>query len=240
MAHNLSPIQNHILLKLKNAKTLRYRDMQPKNIANDLYNYHLQFLVDKGHVQKINNQYSLSPESIRHIADQYWLTDNVVSLFKVNVITIVSRKVGKKLEILNQIRKANPSYGKVGVMGGDVLKEEPIEVAASRKLKEETGLEAKFRLLGMERRIMYQSGSLFSDVLFPIAYSESSSGQLQPETEYGHNMWVAIDEAIKNESAPYDSIKNITTVLKAVKENRVDKLLFFFEECVQMDTPVHK
>ena len=43
-----SPIQNHILSRLKNAKSLRYSEMQPGAIPNDLYNYHLQFLVKKG------------------------------------------------------------------------------------------------------------------------------------------------------------------------------------------------
>lgn len=210
--------------------------MQPEKVPNDLYNYHLQFLVKKGFIVKLEDGYSLSDTGIKHVADPYPTNDAITSLFKINVITIVSRKVGKNIEILNQVRKSNPSYGKVGVMGGVVLKGELIEAAATRKLKQETGLDAHFRLLGCERRIMYKSGELFSDLMFPIAYASESSGELIVDSDFGHNKWVPIDEAIKNESDEFDSIKSITTVLKAIKDGSVKKMKFFFEESLKSDT----
>jgi hypothetical protein len=230
-----TPIQNHILSKLKNAKSLRYSDMQLEKIPNDLYNYHLQFLVKKGFVTKLEEGYALSTTGIKHVADPYSTNDAITSLFKINVITIVSRIVDGQLEILSQIRKSNPSYGKVGVMGGVVLKGELIEPAAARKLKQETGLDAKFTLIGCERRIMYTSNELFSDVMFPIAYADVCDGTLLEDTEFGHNMWVSIDEAIKNDSAEFDSIQSIVTVLKAIKNKTIKKLPFFFEETIQSD-----
>ncbi|MEK7184986.1 MAG: type II toxin-antitoxin system PemK/MazF family toxin [Patescibacteria group bacterium] len=235
MPHNFSPIQNHILSKLKNAKSLRYSDMKPDHIPNDLYNYHLQFLVKKGFLIKSGEGYSLSESGIKHVADPYPTNDAITSLFKINVITIVSRIIGGKIEILNQVRKSNPSYGKVGVMGGVVLKGEFIELAATRKLKQETGLDADFKLLGIERRIMYKGGEIFSDLMFPIAYANNYSGELIEDSDFGHNMWVSIDEAIKNESDAFDSIKGITTVLKAIKNKSIGKLPFFFEEVVKSD-----
>jgi hypothetical protein len=231
-----SSIQNHIISKLKNAKILRYSEMQPEKVPNDLYNYHLQFLVKKGLVLKLGEGYSLSELGIRHVADSNTSNDTLNSLFKVNVITIISRVVGGKLEILNQIRKSNPSYGKVGVMGGVTLKGELIEASATRKLKQETGLEAKFKVIGCERRIMYKKGELFSDLFFPIAYADKYIGELLEDTDFGHNMWVSIDQAIKNESAEFDSIKSINIVLKALKAKKLKKLPFFFEETIQSDT----
>ena len=238
MSRNLSPIQNHIISKLKNSKSLRYSELQPGKIPNDLFNYHLQHLVGKGLVAKSDEGYSLSENGIKHIADPFPVNNSITSLFKINVITIVSRIVDGKIEVLNQERRSNPSYGKVGVMGGVVLKGELIEPAATRKLKEETGLYAKFRLLGCERRIMYKSGELFSDLMFPIAYSDYCSGNVQVDTEFGHNKWVSIEEAIENESAEFDSIKSITTVLHAIKAGKIDTLPFFFEESVQSDAIV--
>ncbi len=237
MLHTFSPIQNHILSQLKNAHVLRYSDMQPNQIPNDLYNYHLQFLVKKKFIIKLEEGYSLSDLGIRYLADPYPKNDSAItSLFKINVITIVSRVVKGKTEILNQVRKSNPSYGKVGVMGGVVLKGEPIEVAATRKLKQETGLEAKFKLIGCERRIMYKSNELFSDVVFPIAYSDKYNGELIEDSNFGHNIWVPIDEAIKNESDEYDSIKSITLVLEAIKDKTIKRLPFFFEESMRSDS----
>lgn len=236
MAQNFSPIQNHILSKLKNAKSLRYSELQPDgNIPNDLFNYHLQFLVKKGFVDKSDDGYALADLGVRHVADLIpsGTEQKIVSLYKINVITIVSRIHDGKLQILNQLRKSNPSYGKIGVMGGVVLKGEPMLEAATRKLKAETGLDATFKMIGCERRIMYVQDELFSDVLFPIAYAESYTGKLIQETDFGENLWVDIEQAIKNESDPFDSIAAITTVLTAIKEGTIDELPFFFTESIR-------
>jgi len=235
MSQEFSPVQNHILTRLKNAKSLRYSEIMPEKIANDLYNYHLQFLVKKGFVLKEDDGYSLSESGVKHVADPHLEDDaiKIASLFKVNVITIVSRVVGGKIEILNQIRKSHPSYGKVGVMGGIVRKGELTVDAASRKLKAETGLDAKFRVLGVERRLMYVKDKLFSDVLFPIAYAHDCAGALLMDTEFGHNMWVPIDEAIKNDSAEFDSIWNIVPVLKAIRDGEIKDFPYFYDEAIQ-------
>lgn len=237
MLPNFSPLQNHILSKLKNAKFLRYSELQPDTmkVPNDLFNYHLQYLVKKDFIIKSRTGYTLSDKGIKHVADPYPSNSAITSLFKINVITIVSRVVKGKIEILNQIRASNPSYGKVGVMGGVVLKGELIEPAATRKLKQETGLDAQFRLVGCERRIMYKGGELFSDLMFPIAYAHTAKGTLISDTDFGHNMWVPINQAIKNESDEFDSITGITTVLKAIKNGKIDTLPFFFTEEIKSD-----
>ncbi|MEY2664525.1 MAG: hypothetical protein RIT04_333 [Candidatus Parcubacteria bacterium] len=269
MPISFSPIQNHILTQLKNAKSLRYSEMKPKAIPNDLFNYHLQFLVKKGFVEKTGGKtvekaakaaktagsgaYCLSEVGVRHVADAYPLNkeeEKNASLFKINVITIVSRVVqdpasprsksrkgSKKIQILNQIRGVHPSYGKIGVPGGVVRKGEPVLAAATRKLEEETGLVADFNLLGFERRMMYVQHELFSDVLFPIAYSDQTRGELLAETKFGKNMWVDIDQAIQHESAEFDSLVKIRDVLLSIKKGKdaIKKLPFFYEEKVQSD-----
>ena len=69
MAHVFSPIQNHIVSRLKNAKMLRYSELQQKGVPNDLFNYHLQFLVKKGYLNRSDDGYSLSELGVRHVAD---------------------------------------------------------------------------------------------------------------------------------------------------------------------------
>jgi len=230
-----SPIQNRIISKLKKAEFLRYRDLQEEGVPNDLFNYHLQFLVKKGFIVRSPRGYELTPAGIKHVADpDFSFQDRkATSLFKVNVITIVSRSQNGKLEILNQVRKSHPSFGKIGVPGGLVRKGESIIDAAARKLKVETGLDADFKFLGIERRMMYIDGTLFSDIYFPIAYANSSFGELKEDTEFGHNMWVGIAQAIKNESAEFDTIKKITDVLRAIKKGTVGSLPFFYKENIQ-------
>lgn len=237
MAIQYSSIQNRILTQLKNAKELRYSDLKPQKIPNDLFNYHLQHLVKKGLLIRSSKGYSLSPQGIKHVADPHVSNQDIVvtSLFKSNVITIVSRIKHGKIEILNQLRKSHPSYGKVGVMGGIIRKGEPTEAAATRKLKVETGLDAEFKLIGIERRIMYEDNELFSDVYFPILYTDVYTGTLIEQTEYGDNMWVSLTQAIKNETKDsYDSIESIATVLRSIKAGTIKKKPFFYKETIKI------
>ncbi len=232
---SFSPIQNHILTKLKNAKQLRYSELAPGKIPNDLFNYHLQFLVKKGLVERMDDGYSLAQSGIKHVADPHLDggREKIASLFKVNVITIVSRIRDGKIEILNQLRQSHPSFGKIGVPGGIVQKAEPVEQAAARKLKAETGLSATFKLVGIQRRMLYVKDELFSDIFFPIAYAATHTGELT-DTEFGKNMWVPIDQAIQNESAEFDSLKAIAKVLIAIRNGKIDSLPFFYEEDEQV------
>ncbi|MDE1966971.1 MAG: NUDIX domain-containing protein [Patescibacteria group bacterium] len=235
MSQAFSPIQNHIISKLKNARSLRYSELWPEKVPNDLFNYHLQFLVKKGFVDRTEDGYSLSAAGVKHVADFNPAKDDsgVADLFKVNVLTIISRIKDKEIQILNQVRHSNPSYGKVGIMGGVVRKGESIEDAAKRKLQAETGLIADFKLVGIQRRILYVKGELFSDVIFPIAYADEYEGELLEKTEYGENRWVGIDEAIKNDAYRFDSIKMLPKALEAVKNGTILKMPFFYDEDTQ-------
>ena len=206
--------------------------MKPEDTPNDLYNYHLRSLIQKQLVEKTDTRYRLTAEGQRHVADIHHTSDQSNRLFKINVITIVSRRTDKGIEILNQVRGSQPSFGKIGVMGGTILKGEPLLEAASRKLQEETGLEATFRLVGHERRITYENDRLFSDVLFPICYADTYTGTLS-NTDYGHNFWAPIDEAILNENNPHDSITSITTVIDAVRTEKITTLPLFYVEAIQ-------
>jgi 8-oxo-dGTP pyrophosphatase MutT (NUDIX family) len=228
----LSPIQDFIISRLKNAASLRYSDMRPDDTPNDLYNYHLKQLLSKELVEKTDGGYCLSPTGQRHVADIHHTSDPLNRLFKLNVITIVSRVIDGEVMILNQARTSNPSYGKVGVMGGTVIKGEPLLAAAARKLYEETGLSADFRLVGWERRRLYKHDALFSDVIFPLTYTDTSTGE-PIDTDYGHNLWVPIEEAIRHETNPSDSIASIITVLEAVQDGVINELPMFFHEAEQ-------
>jgi ADP-ribose pyrophosphatase YjhB (NUDIX family) len=231
----LSAIQNHIISQLKNADSLRYRDIKPVEVPNDLYNYHLQTLVSKGLIDKHDDGYSLSEAGREYVADIHHTSDQSNRLFKVNVITVVSRVHNDRLQVLVQERMSQPSYGIIGVMGGTILKGESMTDGARRKLQQETGLSAEFKVLGIERRHLYKNRDLFSDVLFPICYATEHSGELQEMTAFGRNFWMDIGEAIALNERPYDSIASITKVLRAIQSGEVGNLPFFYEETVQSD-----
>ena len=58
-------IQKHILKVLTYSDYARFRDMRPKNIDSNLYNYHLKLLIKEGLVSKNEHGYSLSPQGMR-------------------------------------------------------------------------------------------------------------------------------------------------------------------------------
>ena len=229
----LSRVQNDIISRLKNASVLRHGKLKPANTSSDLYNYHLKFLQQKGLVEKTESGYQLSNAGKRYVADAHHTSDQAQRLFKINVITILSRISNTGVEILVQRRTANPSFGKVGVPGGTIIKGEDLLDGATRKLEQETGLSAPFRLIGFERRRWYNDEKLLSDVLFPICHATDYSGELT-DTEYGENFWVSIDDAIRNETNPHDSIVSINNVLDAIKNNRLHSLGMFYEETSQI------
>lgn len=228
---DLPAIQHYIISQLKNAGYLRYRDMHPQDdTPNDLYNYHLKALIKKELVEKTEEGYKLSQDGQKYVADVWHTSDEAQRLFKINVITIVSRISNGSLEILNQRRTSQPSYGIVGVPGGTIIKGEPLLEGASRKLKQETGLQATFELVGIERRFYYKNNELFSDVLFPICYCNTSTGELLNKTEFGENFWVTVDEAILNDSREDDQIESIAIFLKGLKTGLQDTNTPFYRE----------
>lgn len=230
---DLPDSQNYIISKLKNARMLRYRSLKPEGISNDLFNYHLKALVSKKIVQKVPTGYALSEKGQAYVADKYNANDMQPNrLFKINVITIVSRVDNGRLEVLNQRRNSQPSYGIVDVPGGTIMKGEDLLEGARRKLKDETGLEANFRLLGFERRRLYKEGKLFSDVIFPICYADSYEGELA-STKFGQNFWVPINQAYINTRRPFDSIASIAECLSALRDGTLDSLGMFYKETEQ-------
>lgn len=228
-------VQNYIIAKLKNADVLRYRDLRPDDTPNDLFNYHLKMLIAKEIVEKNLSGYRLSPKGHEYVADVFHSNDQANRLFKLNVITIVSRTGNDGLEILTQVRHSQPSYGHVGVMGGTILKGESFTDGAKRKLLQETGLLAEFKLVGIERRQLYKNNQLFSDVLFPICYASSSKNEMKELTEFGRNYWETIDQAIINDTREFDSIQAIVKVLKAIQNGTIESLPFFCDERIQRD-----
>lgn len=226
----MSSIQRDIISKLKNADTLRYSQLKPDaEIPNDLYNYHLKKLVTDGLIVKGDGGYMLSAKGLRHVADVHHTSDQDDRLFKFNVLLVVVREIDGVLHVLNQRRTSQPSYGIVGIPGGTILKSEPLLEGASRKLRQETGLDGEFRYIGTERRIFYKDGRLFSDVIFPFCICEQPVGE-PSTTEFGENFWVTIDEAITNDSRQADHIEMIPKLFDALRRGALDELQGFYHE----------
>lgn len=61
-------IRKHILRVLSLSKWARFRDMKPKNVDSNLYNYHLKQLIKEGYIEHHPTKgYRLSPYGLRFV-----------------------------------------------------------------------------------------------------------------------------------------------------------------------------
>ncbi len=65
---NMHHIRKYILRVLTMNKWVRFRDMRPKNVDSNLYNYHLKELIKGGYVERhAVKGYRLSPMGLRYV-----------------------------------------------------------------------------------------------------------------------------------------------------------------------------
>jgi ADP-ribose pyrophosphatase YjhB (NUDIX family)/predicted transcriptional regulator len=227
-------IQIHILTQLLKSKNgLRYRDMKPTAVENDLYNYHLKYLVKSGLAVKDNDTYSLTDAGKQFVEEISPLdpAGQTSELFRVNVLAGGLRIHDGKLEVLNQKRTCHPFYGDVGIIGGPVKKGEKIIDAARRKFEEETGLIGEFTHLGVIRKLRYtNTGDLFSDILFHICFSAECSGALIAKNEFGENFWCDLISSINNEKIAAQGSVHLTKILEQLATTPLGQFPMFYVE----------
>ena len=225
----LHPTQYDIISSLKNVEITRFSDLQPNDVDNDSFNYHLKQLIKHGLVDKTIAGYKLSKEGIRYVADKHHTSDEFTRLFKLNVITIVWNSTQNT--VLVQDRTSHPSFGKIGVMGGTVLKGESIIDGAKRKFQEETTLLCdNFRHVGTDRRIQMKDNEIFSDIIFPICVGTLEVNQVS-QTVFGNNRWLPIAEVIKFEAADErDNLHGVIRCLEYIQNNQNTSIPSFFDE----------
>lgn len=231
MMRKLSWTQNEILARFIRAENLRYSQARPEGIADDLYNYHLQFLVKKNYLEKMEDGYQLTKQGKQYVA-QLDVWGMLKKKFKVSVIVWVIRK-GKKgsLEILYQERKRQPFYGDHAAIAGKILPGEKIVDAARRKLKEEAGLNGDFKFLGVVRTIRLDPrGEVLEDALYHICLCENAKGRLIEENDFGKQYWIDICEAskleLKNKGYGRESYELLKNLRKVIKQEKT----FYYEE----------
>lgn len=227
-------LQLEILRRFINSGTgLRYRDGKPQDVDNDQYNYHLQYLVKEGLIEKGKLKYFLTDKGKKYVEDELPLNPEgeIVDQFKVAALMIVLRKTESGLRVLYQTRKRHPNFGVKNIPGGPIIRGKSVIESAKERLKQETGLEAKFEVKGILRKIRKESeGKLFGDMFFFICISNNFTGDLIDETSFGENYWLDIDEVIENERNSKLGSELVISILELIKIKHVSKLPFLNNE----------
>jgi ADP-ribose pyrophosphatase YjhB (NUDIX family) len=233
------PIQLSILEALRVApEGLRYARMKPEGIENDLYNYHLQYLIKQGLVGKQSGRYSLTISGKKYLVDLSPLDGTgEANRFKLASLCILTKNTPKGMQLLYQQRLRQPFVGEWGLIGGGIKRGEPATQAASRRLREEAGLIGEFRLLGVMRKIKFDTqGELYSDILFHACLSTSYSGRLVRQNRYGTQQWVTLEQAIHLEQTQATGSKQLAAILRQLKTQDISQTaLFYLEEFYHTD-----
>jgi ADP-ribose pyrophosphatase YjhB (NUDIX family) len=190
-----SPIQRDLLSKVSFFKDgARYSQLKPKDIENDLFNYHLQQLVKGELLTKTGELYSLTTKGKSLVTNIDEGDKKLPPNYKVSVY-MCAVKNGK---VLLSRRKKHPQYDYVGFPSGKIKYGEKMLETADREFAEETGLTAEFKVIGCLRQIRRNpEREIIEDGIFYVCYTSNTSGTITPASQEGEFFWEEVGKAKK-------------------------------------------
>lgn len=236
----LHDIQKEILHKLMlSSENRRYRDLRVNDIENDLFNYHLKTLVQKGLVEKSAATYKLTRDGeflveevlalgyLRPAADKFRLYAHAIILDCNHATRVISRQ---------RLRK--PFIGDRGIHGTSVKQGETCANALVRHYKYHLNIDLlpeKLILHGITRKIdLIDNQKVFGDRIHYIFVCNEFKGvpDFSLETAKGLE-WRNIDEAIKDEEKSATQIKTLIQILKKIQDKSLKPETFLHTEEIQ-------
>ena len=179
--------------------TARFAELQKASgLESDHVKFHIKQLVKLGYINKIGNAYQLSVTG-KEYANKLDTDAGVIERQpKVAVLLVVEQYNPKThmVEYLLQKRLKHPYFGFWGAPTGKVRWGETLLDAATRELKEETGLTGTFEYRGIyHERVRHQeTGEIIEDKLFQLMFCDRFSGKVQVKFDGGHNAWRTLED----------------------------------------------
>jgi len=230
MEPKINKIQLSILKSLLLNDGAKYSEMNKDNIENDLYNYHLQYLVKRKLINKTEGLYFLSTEGRKFISN-IEISGRKQDFFKVSVaLHIIKIEDGKQYMLL-QKRKRHPFFGDINGIAGKIRLGEKVEDAAKRKLKEEAGLSGDAVFIGITRKVKKYKGEVVEDALYHDCYIENPTGTLVKENDFGEQFWCPFEEVGEYMKNNIDKSDFFEETLKRIKKKDLKQFYYFHNFC---------
>lgn len=218
-------IQRAIVYRLALAPSLRFSELQPDDIENKLFTYHLKKVVSAGLVAKNGaGEYALTAEGrrlgLRALDKQADLLNEPDS-----VLFLVIRRAHDQAWLLYQ-RRVHPLRGGVGFMHAKPSPAEPSERVAATTLLDRTGLRGTFRALGGGMfRVLAAADELESFTHFVLLVCEDATGELRAADQLANYFWKATPDFM----AP-DMLPNMTALVELYQAGQP----FYIERTLQL------
>ncbi len=224
-------IQLQIIKQLALNSTLRFRDLIKEiDITSEHFTYHINSLIKKGYIEKIENTYTLTLDG-KVFVNKYWVNDmkGYQGPF-VSVLLFITQDIeGNRKEILLSKRLRHPHFGLFVNLTGKVLFGERFEDTASRVLLSETGLKGEFEYLKVYRKLSHKNNKIVQDVIFIEMICHNPKGKLKEKTSRSENIWIHLDEIEKQPNLISDFIERIDDIRQRkmeIIENPIDEEVF--------------
>ena len=184
-------IQIQILKKLLFSPKLRYSDLRPENVENNLLNFHLNQLKDLSLIQKEDEMYSLTLKGKEFAGRMDTDKLHIQKQAKISAWIAAINDQNKEIEYLVYTRLKHPFYGCQGFLSGKVEYGESVVDAAKRELSEECGLIGEPSILQVKHYLVRakESGELLEDKFMFQCLIKNPTGELRQSDE-GKYEWV--------------------------------------------------
>lgn len=191
--------QSHILRELVSRNQARYSELKPSGIESNKFIYHLKKLVGEGMITKSGGSYRLTASGKRYVSRLSLKSFQIRTQPKIVSVLIVQNARG---EYLLMTSKRQPLYDRVSFPYGKLHYGESVAEAATRELKEKTGLTAQLTHCGDAYMAIREGGELVCHMLCHVFYGKDPKGNLIPEHKTHLISWGQPTRNASNEFLP--------------------------------------
>lgn len=160
-------------------------------LTSDHANFHIKQLIAAGfvrHVAKSYGEYELTRDG-KEYANR--MDTDAYEIERQPKLTVDLAVENDRGEFIVQKRLKHPYFGYHGFPTGKIRWGETMEQAGARELREETGLTADLRVVGVYHKLDYDTeGNLLEDKYMCLIHGTNPRGELLRKTETHTNQWM--------------------------------------------------
>jgi hypothetical protein len=181
-------IQRSIVYALAFTDNMRFSELQPSDIDNKLFTYHLKKVITAGLVSKTDDgHYTLTSEGRRAGKGALVSRSRSIDHAYSQLLLIIKRPRDGAWLLYN--RATHPSIGLTGFMQASPIPDRSIADVAHDTCYAKTGLTGTFRVITNGYFTLHKNNHIESFTHFTLMASDDITGDLQPNDQLGTYYW---------------------------------------------------